>query len=128
MRGFLSPARGCPFPPHPAGLWYEELQWGHAAPSWRCAAAAVVELAYITGSAGAWAMHALSATLLCARRVDRTGCTRPHPRPPPAGIGLGVSLALRLSARRQSVGELLAGVRAVHEVLTAAPRGGGDGE
>lgn len=37
---------------NPAGLYYEELEWGHGAPAWRCLSAGALELLYVLGSAG----------------------------------------------------------------------------
>lgn len=124
----------------PAGLYYEELEWGHGAPGWRCLAAGTLELAYVLGSAGEAAWHGeclgllagpagacpclrIAAARLCLANLC-TQCLPPLPLA--AGAGVPVSLALRCSGRRQSVGELLAGVRVVREVQSTAQLEGGE--
>ena len=71
----------------PAGLWYEELRWGHGVAPWRAAAAALLELLYVCGTGG------LGAGVSLALRCRRHG------------------------GRQQSVGEMCAGVRLVREVV-----------
>ena len=106
-----------------AALFYEELELGHAAPGWRCAAASLLELAYVGGSAGQAAPAAAS---LMPGGLDSWAtclfdCKLPVARSARAGAGALVSLAMRCSSRRQCVGELLAGVQAVQEVQLTAP-------
>lgn len=72
---------------------------------------------------------AVPAHRFCLRCADRSQADAgTWPLSPPvvlAGVGVSVSLVLRCSSRRQSVGELLAGVRAVREVQSTAPFEGG---
>jgi hypothetical protein len=35
-----------------AGIWYEELQWGHAPPAWRGLAAGAIDVAYAVSTLG----------------------------------------------------------------------------
>ena len=51
-----------------AGLWYEELRWGHCPPAWRSVLANLLETGYVVGSLGVGAAVSLAMRCLGASR------------------------------------------------------------